>query len=180
VGVEHRLLWGNAEEYRSRLKANGLSGNINTSFVERANLTIIDTDDSPGYLFDENGKPRPIVDTVGNLIHSWTTVGNGITNQQGTLTWKGFSGIYEIQWTGPNNSQETASIHVDQKKQNILILQAKSCLITAASTSTNLGVPTNTAKSKGDTGLLLFVGIGSAIGIVLLILGLLIVRRRAG
>jgi hypothetical protein len=117
VGVEHRLLWGNAEEYRSRLKANGLSGNINTSFVERANLTIIDTDDSPGYLFDEDGKPRPIVDTVGNLIHSWATVGNGITNQQGTLTWKGFSGIYEIQWTGPNNSQETASIHVDQKNK---------------------------------------------------------------
>jgi hypothetical protein len=40
VRVEHRMLWGNAEEYRSRLKANGLSGNINTSFVERANLTI--------------------------------------------------------------------------------------------------------------------------------------------
>ena len=40
VGVENRLLWGNPEEYRSRLKANGLSGNINTSFVERANLTI--------------------------------------------------------------------------------------------------------------------------------------------
>jgi len=40
VGVEHRMLWGDAEEYRSRLKANGLSGNINTSFVERANLTI--------------------------------------------------------------------------------------------------------------------------------------------
>jgi IS1 family transposase len=40
VGVEHRMLWGNVEEYRSRLKANGLSGNINTSFVERANLTI--------------------------------------------------------------------------------------------------------------------------------------------
>ena len=40
VSVEHRLLWGSAEEYRSRLKANGLSGNINTAFVERANLTI--------------------------------------------------------------------------------------------------------------------------------------------
>jgi hypothetical protein len=37
---EHRMLSGNAEEYRFRLKANGLSGNINTSFVERANLTI--------------------------------------------------------------------------------------------------------------------------------------------
>jgi len=34
------MLWGNVEEYRSRLKANGSSGNINTSFVERANLTI--------------------------------------------------------------------------------------------------------------------------------------------
>lgn len=40
VNVEYRLLWGSAEEYRSRLKANGLSENINTSFVERANLTI--------------------------------------------------------------------------------------------------------------------------------------------
>ena len=40
VSVEHRLLWGCAREYRSRLKSNGLSGNINTSFVERANLTI--------------------------------------------------------------------------------------------------------------------------------------------
>ena len=40
MSVEHRLLWGSAEEYRSRLKSNGLSGNINTSFVERANLTI--------------------------------------------------------------------------------------------------------------------------------------------
>lgn len=40
MGVEKRLLWGNAGEYRSRLKANGLSGSINTSFVERLNLTI--------------------------------------------------------------------------------------------------------------------------------------------
>ncbi len=40
VSVERRLLWGSSEEYRSRLKSNGLSGNINASFVERANLTI--------------------------------------------------------------------------------------------------------------------------------------------
>jgi IS1 family transposase len=44
VNVEYRLLWGSAEEYRSRLKANGLSGNINTSYVERANLTIRQSD----------------------------------------------------------------------------------------------------------------------------------------
>jgi IS1 family transposase len=40
VKVEHRMLCGQLSEYTARLKANGLSGNINTSYVERANLTI--------------------------------------------------------------------------------------------------------------------------------------------
>jgi hypothetical protein len=40
VKVEHRNIWGLATDYVTRLKANGLSGNINYSFVERANLTI--------------------------------------------------------------------------------------------------------------------------------------------
>ncbi len=40
ISVEHRFLWGHPDEYAASLKLNGLSGNINTSFVERANLTI--------------------------------------------------------------------------------------------------------------------------------------------
>ncbi len=40
VQVEQRLLCGQIKEYRSRLKSAGLTGRINTSFVERANLTI--------------------------------------------------------------------------------------------------------------------------------------------
>lgn len=40
VKVERRLLWGDEQSYRSRLKQAGLSGRINTSFVERINLTI--------------------------------------------------------------------------------------------------------------------------------------------
>jgi hypothetical protein len=40
VNVEQRMMWGEAGEYRPRLKAAGMSGNINTSFVERINLTI--------------------------------------------------------------------------------------------------------------------------------------------
>jgi IS1 family transposase len=40
VGVEHRLIWGTPQEYLERLKADGLSGCINTAFVERLNLTI--------------------------------------------------------------------------------------------------------------------------------------------
>jgi hypothetical protein len=40
VKVEHRHIWGLAADYVARLKAAGLSGNINTSFVERASLTL--------------------------------------------------------------------------------------------------------------------------------------------
>jgi len=40
ISVEHRFLWEHPGEYTASLKLNGLSGNINTSFVERANLTI--------------------------------------------------------------------------------------------------------------------------------------------
>lgn len=40
VSVEARLVWGMPSEYFSRLKSARLSGRINTSYVERANLTI--------------------------------------------------------------------------------------------------------------------------------------------
>ena len=40
VQVERRILCGEKESYTERLKSAGLSGRINTSFVERINLTI--------------------------------------------------------------------------------------------------------------------------------------------
>jgi IS1 family transposase/transposase-like protein len=40
VQVERRILCGEEQYYRERLKSVGLSGRINTSFVERINLTI--------------------------------------------------------------------------------------------------------------------------------------------
>jgi IS1 family transposase len=40
VEVERRMVVGEEGEYRKRLKGYGLSGKINTSFVERLNLTI--------------------------------------------------------------------------------------------------------------------------------------------
>jgi len=40
VEVERRILIGDGENYHKRLKAAGLSGRINTSFIERLNLTI--------------------------------------------------------------------------------------------------------------------------------------------
>jgi hypothetical protein len=40
VKVERRILCGDKDAYRDRLKAANLSGRINSSFVERVNLTI--------------------------------------------------------------------------------------------------------------------------------------------
>ena len=40
VEVERRILVGEEKAYRERLKAAGLSGRINTSFIERLNLTM--------------------------------------------------------------------------------------------------------------------------------------------
>jgi hypothetical protein len=40
VEVERRMLVGEEGEYRRVLKENGLSGRINTSYIERLNLTI--------------------------------------------------------------------------------------------------------------------------------------------
>jgi len=40
VEVEQRHIWGEPSEYSARLKDKGMSGNINTAFVERVNLTI--------------------------------------------------------------------------------------------------------------------------------------------
>jgi IS1 family transposase len=39
VEVERRVLWGAEKQYQERLKKAGLSGRINTAFVERINLT---------------------------------------------------------------------------------------------------------------------------------------------
>ena len=40
VKVERRIMCGDSDIYRGRLKAAGLSGKINSSFIERLNLTI--------------------------------------------------------------------------------------------------------------------------------------------
>ena len=40
VKVEHRMLCGEREKLTERLKGMGMSGRINTAFVERVNLTL--------------------------------------------------------------------------------------------------------------------------------------------
>lgn len=47
--VEHRILWGDEQSYRYRLKQAGLTGRLITSFIEHANKTRV-----PGLYRQEN------------------------------------------------------------------------------------------------------------------------------
>jgi hypothetical protein len=40
VRIEYRMQWGEPGQLKARLKALGLSGRLNTAFVERVNLTL--------------------------------------------------------------------------------------------------------------------------------------------
>jgi hypothetical protein len=88
---------------------------------------------SQGYLFNSNGDPRPIVDTVGDLIHSWTTTGHGMTDSHGNLDFRGFSGQYEIRWLDPAGLEQVSTIQVSQELENEFILKPSSCQLPAPS-----------------------------------------------
>ncbi len=144
-----------------------------------------DSSNSPAYLFGADGNPRPVLETIGNLIHSWTSAGNGTTDNQGKLTWRGFFGDYTITWTGPDGEHETASVHVRQNAQNNFDLQPTACALAAAPTPTTAAaeLPANTRKTTGYKGLSWLAGIaivlGIGIAIVLLVLGIRLFKSRA-
>ena len=62
VKVEHRILCGDRDTYRGRLKAVGLSGKINSSFIERLNLLA-----PPATRF---GRPKQVAGGLTN--RRWT------------------------------------------------------------------------------------------------------------
>lgn len=135
---------------------------------------------SPGYLFNSNGDPRPIVDAIGGLIHSWTITGNGNTDEQGELDFRGFSGQYEIRWLDPAGSEQISTIKVSQDIQNEFLLKPSSCQIPLALKTTSAETsPSPTSNVQKEVGHQFpFVGLGVISVLVLLTTGILIWRRR--
>ena len=133
---------------------------------------------SPGYLFNSNGAPRPVVDAIGRLIRSWTTSGNGNTNEQGELTFRGFVGEYEIRWIDPAGAEQTSSVHIKQDSQNDFTLQATSCVLSEASTATSGVKSTALENSAGIKILIVVIGIVIFVGILLLAVGVYLMRGK--
>jgi len=136
--------------------------------------------DLAGYaLFDASRQPRPVVKTISDLIHSWTSAGSGTTDATGSLTWRGFAGNYEIRWTASDGSQQLSKIHIGQNTSNDFTLKPSSCALPATVTAVNVLMPTSQSKPKGTSGLFLFIGLGIVLGIVLLLVGISRARRKA-
>ncbi|MDI6697003.1 MAG: endo-1,4-beta-xylanase [Anaerolineales bacterium] len=136
---------------------------------------------SPGYLFNSNGEPRPLLDAIGSVIHSWTTSGNGNTNELGELAFRGFSGQYKIRWQDPAGSEQISTIQVSRDTQNNFLLKPSSCQIPAPSTATSAKASpspiSNVQKEVGNQFPL--VGIGVFVIVLLLAIGRFIWRHGA-
>jgi hypothetical protein len=135
--------------------------------------------DSPGHLFQSNGNPGPIIDTVGQLIHSWTTTGDGITDEQGELSWRGFIGNYEIQWNSPDGSKEVAHVQISQNTDHHIILGPSSCNLASTSIPTNVATKASIVNSKGQMNPFIIIGMGIVAGIILLFIVILLRRKRS-
>ncbi len=131
-------------------------------------------------LFDQNKRPRPIVETVGGLIQSWTTSGAAQTDSSGTLTWRGFAGDYILTWTNPDGTPGSATIHVAQGGENRFTVQAAACAQmtpTETPTMTASTIPTPTASAP-ETSRAAFPAWAIALAGILLVLGIYLFFRR--
>ncbi|HTY21778.1 MAG TPA: hypothetical protein VMC85_01510 [Desulfomonilaceae bacterium] len=138
------------------------------------------SNDLAGYaLFNASGQPRPVVSTISDLIHSWMSTGSGTTDATGSLTWRGFAGNYEARWTAQDGSQQLSKIHIGQNTTNDFILKPSTCSVSATAAAANTLIPTSSLTPKGQTGLILFVGLGIVLGIALLLIGISLVKRKA-
>jgi hypothetical protein len=63
-------------------------------------------------------QPKPVYFSLKNLINSWTTSGNGETNNKGELQFKGFAGDYEVCLTTERGQNFIRTIHVNEQQTN--------------------------------------------------------------
>ncbi|MCS7011194.1 MAG: hypothetical protein N2049_03560 [Anaerolineales bacterium] len=75
----------------------------------------------------EGTNPRPIIHTIRDLIHSWTTSGRAKTDSSGTLSWRGFTGDYTLTWLKTNGMSASATIRVNPGAENRFIVQDAAC-----------------------------------------------------
>jgi hypothetical protein len=103
-------------------------------------------------LFNLDGTPRPIVDTIGGLIRSWTTSGAAQTDPGGVLTLRGFAGDYTLTWSNPDGTPASAEIHVSQGGENEFTVQPAACTQVTPTLAPALNVTATPPSAAPETG----------------------------
>jgi len=133
-----------------------------------------------GYgLFDNQGKPRPLVTTIEGLIRSWTTNGSGLTDNEGIVTMRGFNGKYELRWNDLNGSMESFEIELGKDTQNKYIVHSTNCPFPIKTPSTIVADFISEVEKGTVNNSLRIIGMIIVLGITLLILGWFVRRRKS-
>ena len=76
-----------------------------------------------GGLLDEENQPKKSYHALKDLIKSWTTTGQGLTDGKGQITFRGFGGIYQVVTTDPKTGlSKKQEITVEEQKHNLITI----------------------------------------------------------
>jgi len=111
-----------------------------------------------GLFHKDRTTPRPSLNAISELIKSWTTTGNGVTDDTGSLTFRGFGGDYEFTITTKDGRTYHAKTHVTEQQDNTinLIVDTTTPVIKSVSvkpTTVRNGDQMEITADAGETGL---------------------------
>jgi len=68
--------------------------------------------------------PKPAYLALKELIDSWTTSGNGTTDDNGELFFRGFAGDYDVTVETVDGRSLEARIHINEQRESEIIISA--------------------------------------------------------
>jgi endo-1,4-beta-xylanase len=72
-----------------------------------------------GGIVKQDGTPKKAYYALQNLINSWTTTGTGTTDSNGSLTFRGFGGNYELEiMNSATGESMVTQAHITEQKEN--------------------------------------------------------------
>jgi len=69
-----------------------------------------------GGLLDASSNPKPAYFALKNLLNSWTTSNNGVTNSSGEYGFRGFGGEYSVSINDADGNSFSTTVHVTEQQ----------------------------------------------------------------